>query len=106
MRRDAKAARRPHRPATAAPRTTSWAAPSVFELHALLHAGARTNPLAPGLQMLQPGVVRKRLAAGIDRVDRQIGGGDFVAGQVLRLGKLLVGKAPQIDEAILVEPDR
>src|ERR1700730_16564199 len=39
---------------------------SGFELHALLHAGPRTNPLAPGLQMLQPGIVRKRLAAGID----------------------------------------
>ena len=50
--------------------------------------------------MLQPGIVRKRLAAGIDRVDCQIGGGDFVAGQILRLGKLLVGKAPQIDEAV------
>src|SRR5438046_2661628 len=39
---------------------------SGFELHALLHAGPRTNPLAPGLQMLQPGIVGKRLAAGIN----------------------------------------
>jgi hypothetical protein len=43
--------------------------------------------------MLQPGIVRKRLAAGIDRVDRQIGCGDIVADQILRLAKLLVGKA-------------
>src|SRR5438105_10635212 len=60
----------------------------------------------PGLQMLQTGIVGERLAAGINWVDRQIGGGDFVAGQILRLGKLLVGKAPQIDEAVFVELDR
>ena len=52
--------------------------------------------------MLQPGIVRKRLAAGIDRVDRQIGGGDFVAGQILGLAKLLIGKAPKIDEAGII----
>src|SRR5580692_1856786 len=43
---------------------------SVFELYTLLHAGPRTNPLAPGLQMLQTGIVGERLAAGIDWVDR------------------------------------
>src|SRR6266851_8908011 len=79
---------------------------SVFELHTLLHAGPRTNTLAPGLQMLQTGIVGERLAAGINWVDRQIGGGDFVAGQIWRLGKLLLGKAPQIDKAVLVKLDR
>ena len=52
---------------------------TVFELHTLLHAGPRTNTLAPGLQMLQTGTVGERLAAGINWVDRQIRGGDFVA---------------------------
>jgi NAD(P)-dependent dehydrogenase (short-subunit alcohol dehydrogenase family) len=52
---------------------------SDFELHTLLHPGPRTNPLAPGLQMPQTGIVGERLAAGIDWVDRQIGGGDFAA---------------------------
>src|SRR5580704_9881371 len=78
----------------------------IFELHTLLHAGPRTNPLAPGLQMLQTGIVGEGLATGIDWVDRQIGGGDFAAGQIWRLGKLLVGRAPQIDEAVLVKLDR
>jgi hypothetical protein len=30
--------------------------------------------------MLQTGIVGERLAAGINWLDRQIGGGDFVAG--------------------------
>src|SRR5271167_2174630 len=41
---------------------------SVFELHTLLHSGPQTDPLAPGLQMLQPGIVGERFAASIDRV--------------------------------------
>ena len=44
--------------------------------------------------MFQPAVVGERLAAGINWVDRQIGGGDFVAGQIWRLGKLLGSASP------------
>src|SRR5207244_4078984 len=47
---------------------------SDFQLHALLHARPGADPLAPALQVLQPGIVGQCLAAGIDRVDREIGG--------------------------------
>src|SRR5215469_4993544 len=79
---------------------------SVFELHTFLHSRPRTDPLAPSLQMLQSGIVWERLAAGIDWVDSQVGRGDLVAGQILRLGKLLVGEAPQVDKPVLVKLDR
>src|SRR2546430_10524267 len=81
-------------------------AASVFELHPLLHTGSRTDPVAPGFQMAEPGIVGEHLAPGIDRVDRQIGGGELVPGEIGRRGELIVGKTPQIDEPVLVKLDR
>src|SRR5580700_8468 len=79
---------------------------SALEPHALLHGRAGTDTFAPGNDVRQSGAVNQRLAAGIDRVDADIGDGDLVAGKIGRMRELLVRGAEQIDEPVLVELDR
>src|ERR1044071_3807448 len=67
-------------------RPGDWAL--VLQLHALLHAGPRPDPLAPGLQVPQPGIVWQGPAPGVDRIDGEIGRGDLVTREVLRLLQL------------------
>src|SRR5215831_8549091 len=77
--------------------------PSTLQPHTFLHPPPRPDALAPRGNVLEAGAVDQGFAPGVDRIEAEIGDGDFTAGEIGRVGQLLVCGAELGDEAVLIE---
>jgi hypothetical protein len=62
----------------------------------------RLRPVTPS----EASAVDQRLSSGIYRVEPEVGDGDFIAGQIVAAGKLVVRGVKLRDQPILVELNR